>query len=302
MAGGRVRAAIDQVHRLIGRRDGVALSDAQLLADFVTDRDEKGFEVLVWRHGAMVLSLCRRVLGDVHDAEDAFQATFLVFARKAASIGRGESVGGWLYKVAYRVALRARATTARRRGQEEPIDDLPGLTPDDDLIWRDLRPVLDEEIDRLPVKYRVPFVLCYLEGRTNEEAAEEIGCPKGTILSRLSRGREQLRSRLARRGLTLSVGCLVTALSENAANGFDSRSRDSILCWKGVSRPRVRPSRHIAPRSSPHHVFDQTQDLCSRFGGPGCAGHRRWPDRPAGAGRAACKRASRDPGGRTTAR
>jgi RNA polymerase sigma factor (sigma-70 family) len=217
MAGGRVRAAIDQVHRLIGRRDGVALSDAQLLADFVTDRDEKGFEVLVWRHGAMVLSLCRRVLGDVHDAEDAFQATFLVFARKAASIGRGESVGGWLYKVAYRVALRARATTARRRGQEEPIDDLPGLTPDDEVVWRDLRPVLDEEIDRLPVKYRVPFVLCYLEGRTNEEAAEEIGCPKGTILSRLSRGREQLRSRLARRGLALSVGCLVTALSENAA-------------------------------------------------------------------------------------
>ncbi len=143
--------------------------------------------------------------------------TFLVLARKAGSIGKRESVGSWLYKVAYRVALRLRARTAKRSAREEPIDELSAPEATDKVLWRDLRPVLDEEIDRLPEKYRVPFVLCYLEGQTNEEAARQLGCPKGTILSRLARGRERLRSRLARRGLALSVGGLATVLAQNAS-------------------------------------------------------------------------------------
>src|SRR5262249_30747917 len=157
----------------------------------------------------------------------AFQATFLVFARKAGSIGKREAVGSWLYKVAYRVALRLRAKTARwpapppcpapAQQFANALDELPAAKAADDVLWHDLRPVLDEEIDRLPEKFRVPFVLCYLEGHTNEEAAEQLGCPKGTILSRLARGRERLRSRLVRRGVTLSIAGLAAALTQHAA-------------------------------------------------------------------------------------
>jgi RNA polymerase sigma factor (sigma-70 family) len=217
MANGQIRADLGQLCRIIGRRSGCTLTDAQLLENFVAQRDEASFEVLVWRHGTMVFNLCRRVLHDAHDAEDAFQAAFLVFARKAGSIGRGESVGSWLYKVAYRIALRLRSRTAKRSGFQEPADDLPAPESADEVDWRDLRPILDEEIDRLPEKYRTPFVLCYLEGHTNEEAAEQLGCPKGTILSRLARGRERLRGRLARRGLALSAAWLTTSLFSNAS-------------------------------------------------------------------------------------
>jgi RNA polymerase sigma factor (sigma-70 family) len=208
---------IGQVRRLLHRRSGCTLTDVQLLDDFVARRDEASFDVLVWRHGAMVLSLCQRVLHDTHEAEDAFQATFLVLARKAGSIGKRESAGSWLYKVALRIALRVRARALKRTALAEPLDELPGRDDPEDPVWRDLRPVLDEEIDRLPEKYRAPFVLCYLEGHTNEEAAEKIGCPMGTILSRLARGRERLRSRLAGRGLTLSAAGLSAVLSQNAA-------------------------------------------------------------------------------------
>jgi RNA polymerase sigma factor (sigma-70 family) len=182
MANGQLRVVISHLRRLVGGKGGCTLTDAQLLEAFVRRRDEASFEVLVWRHGAMVLSLCQRILRDAHEAEDAFQATFLVFARKAGTIGKRDAVGSWLYKVAYRVALRVRAKAAKGGAGEELADDLPAREAGDDVVWRDLRPVLDEEIDRLPEKYRVPFVLCYLQGHTNEEAAEQIGCPKGTIL------------------------------------------------------------------------------------------------------------------------
>src|SRR4051812_37360866 len=176
-------AILDPLRRLISRQTGSSLTDAQLLDNFVTRRDEASFEVLVWRHGAMVLAVCKRVLRDRHEAEDAFQATFLVFARKAASIGRGEVVAAWLYKVAYRAALRMRASSAKQPTPGEVADTIPAPEPADDADWRDLKPVLDDEIARLPEKYRAPFVLCYLEGRTNEEAAAQLGCPKGTVLS-----------------------------------------------------------------------------------------------------------------------
>ncbi|VTR93718.1 sigma-70 family rna polymerase sigma factor : RNA polymerase sigma factor, sigma-70 family OS=Singulisphaera acidiphila (strain ATCC BAA-1392 / DSM 18658 / VKM B-2454 / MOB10) GN=Sinac_6419 PE=4 SV=1: Sigma70_r2: Sigma70_r4_2 [Gemmata massiliana] len=210
-------AILDPLRRLISRQTGNALTDAQLLENFVSRREEASFEVLVWRHGAMVLALAQRVLRDSHAAEDAFQATFLVFARKAKSIGRGEAVACWLYKVAYRIAVRLRARAVERQLGTEPADEFPAPEVPTDAEWRDLRPVLDDEIARLPEKYRAPFVLCYLEGRTNEEAATQLGCPKGTVLSRLSRGRERLRERLSRRGIALTASALAVSISRNAA-------------------------------------------------------------------------------------
>jgi RNA polymerase sigma factor (sigma-70 family) len=183
------------------------LTDAQLLERFLKKHDEAAFELLVWRHGPMVLRVCRRILRDAHGAEDAFQATFLTLACKAGSIGKQEAVSSWLYKVAYRVALRAQAGAAKRATHERPmVDCLParGVEPADEAAWRELGPLLDAEVRRLPEKYRAAFVLCYLEGKTNEEAAKELGCPKGTVLSRLSRARERLRKRLNQRGLAMS--------------------------------------------------------------------------------------------------
>ncbi len=199
------------------------MTDAQLLENFVIRRDEAAFEVLVWRHGTMVLSLCQRVLHDTHEAEDAFQAAFLVFARKAGSIGKQRSgrqlalQGGIPGRPPDPQQAAKQSAPTALSPEERGIDDVPAPEAADEVLWRDLRPVLDEEIDRLPEKYRAPFVLCHLQGHTNEEAAELLGCPKGTILSRLSRGREQLRHRLTRRGLALSAGGLVLALSQNAA-------------------------------------------------------------------------------------
>jgi RNA polymerase sigma factor (sigma-70 family) len=188
-------------------RSGCArgLSDQQLLDRFVTDRDEASFEVLVWRHGPTVLNVCRRMLRHEHDAEDAFQATFLILARKARSIGKRQAVGSWLHRVAYRVALRARSQGMARVGRETPMVTEPADASSLDPAWRDLRPVLDDEIDHLPAKYRAAFVLCYLAGKTNEQAARELGCPKGTVLSRLAWARQHLRKRLTQRGIGLSA-------------------------------------------------------------------------------------------------
>ncbi|HEY1859707.1 MAG TPA: sigma-70 family RNA polymerase sigma factor [Gemmataceae bacterium] len=183
------------------------LTDAQLLDRFLTKHDEAAFELLVWRHGPMVLRVCRRILRDVHGAEDAFQATFLTLACKAGSIGKQEAVSSWLYKVAYRIALRAQAGATKRATHERPMVEClaaNGTEPGDEAAWHELGPLLDAEVRRLPEKYRAAFVLCYLEGKTNEEAAQELGCPKGTILSRLSRARDRLRKRLNQRGLALS--------------------------------------------------------------------------------------------------
>jgi RNA polymerase sigma factor (sigma-70 family) len=202
--------------RRLARPVGAGLSDGQLLERFVASGDEAAFELLVWRHAPMVLSVCRRLLGSIPDAEDAFQATFLVFVRKAHTIRRSEGVAAWLYRVAYRVALRARAGAAKRARHEKPAVNLDTVADDAEAAWSDLRPVLDEEISRLPERYRVPVVLCYLEGRSNQEAAEHLGCAEGTVASRLSRARERLRARLTRRGLALSAVALTAALAREA--------------------------------------------------------------------------------------
>src|SRR5262249_11903944 len=150
---------------------GSAPSDAQLLERFVTWRDQAAFELLVWRHGPMVLGVCRRLLPNLADAEDAFQATFLVLVRKAASVIRREAVGGWLYRVAHRVALRARSVLARQAVREQPGVDRLAAPACAVPAWDALRRVLDEEIDRLPSRQRTAFVLCCLEGKTSAEAA-----------------------------------------------------------------------------------------------------------------------------------
>ncbi len=195
---GRLDSLVRRLRRTVASPADAA-SDASLLERFVASRDEAAFEVLLWRHGPMVLGVCRRMLRCAQDAEDAFQAAFLLLARKAASIRRREAVAGWLYRTACRVALRAREA-ARRHPAAMPLSAEP-TAPDaePDLVWRDLRPVLDEEVRRLPDKYRLPIILCYFRGRTHAEAARELGCPRGTVGVRLQRARELLRGRLTRR-------------------------------------------------------------------------------------------------------
>jgi RNA polymerase sigma factor (sigma-70 family) len=190
-------------------------TDQQLVARFVARRDEAAFAALVKRHGPMVLAACRRVLCDVHEAEDACQATFLVLARKAGSLRRPELLANWLYGVAFRAARKAQRQAAQYRAHAATRGSaMLAIDSTAEVVWQDLRPVLDGELQRLPGKYRTAVVLCYLEGLSAEEVAQRLGCPRGTILSRLARGRERLRSRLTRRGLALSAGLLAVLLAQ----------------------------------------------------------------------------------------
>jgi RNA polymerase sigma factor (sigma-70 family) len=194
-----------------------ALTDSQLLERFVRTRDEAAFETLLWRHGPMVLGLCQRILRRSHDAEDAFQATFIVLFKKAGSIDKHDALGSWLYKCAYRIALKAKAQESDRRQREALTPPGERWERDADLVWRDLRPVLDAELNHLPEKYRSPLVLCYLEGKTQEQAARELQWPAGTVAGRLARGKELLRSRLTRRGLTLMLAGFAGTLAHAQA-------------------------------------------------------------------------------------
>jgi RNA polymerase sigma factor (sigma-70 family) len=189
-------AIVGRLVRGLPRTDGTA--DAALLARFVGWRDEAAFELLVYRHGPMVRGLCRRVLRHEQDAEDAFQATFLALAKKAATVS-GQSLAGWLYRVAFHAALKAKARSARR---ETTLPEMTSASAGaaDNLHDRELRAVLDEEVLRLPERFRLPVVLCYLQGRSNSEAAASLGIPKGTVDSRLATARQRLRVRLVRRG------------------------------------------------------------------------------------------------------
>jgi RNA polymerase sigma factor (sigma-70 family) len=192
------------------------MTDGQLLEAFVSRRDADAFEALVRRHGPMVLGVCRRVLRDPHDAEDAFQATFLVLARKAASVSPREAVGNWLYGVAQTTAVRARAANARRRMRERQVADMPEPEAVPEDFADDLQRVLDEELARLPDKHRLPVVLCDLEGRTRKEVARQLKIPEGTLSSRLTTARRMLARRLTRRGLAVSGGAVAVAVSREA--------------------------------------------------------------------------------------
>lgn len=214
--------------------DVEAVTDGELLARFLNRRPseaEAAFEVLVRRHGPMVLGVCRHVLNEPQDAEDAFQVTFLLLVRKAGKIRNGEVLGHWLYEVAYRTSVRVKANAARRNARERQGAAMLATGHDHDVAWNELRPVLHEEIGRLPEKYRKPVILCYLEGKTNEEVADLLDWPVGTVKGRLSRARDLLRSRLTRRGLALSAGLLASLFAQNAvlAEVVPSRLVDSTV-------------------------------------------------------------------------
>jgi RNA polymerase sigma factor (sigma-70 family) len=222
MANRQLSMFLRRLRRVVLLSSAGGPSDSELLQRFIQGRDEEAFELLVWRHGAMVLNVCRRVLRREHDAEDAFQATFLTLVRKAGAIGKREAVGSWLYKVAYRIALRARGAASSRPLPEGPLPDPSSTEPIDDLLWREFGAAMDEEIHRLPNRYQAAVVLCHLEGQTIESAARTLDCPPGTVGTWLARGRELLRRRLARRGFDVSsvVGAknIVAALSAALVN------------------------------------------------------------------------------------
>jgi RNA polymerase sigma factor (sigma-70 family) len=216
MSTAQVGAALRHLRRLTADRGDEQQPDRQLLQRFAASGNQDAFAALLRRHGPMVLGVCRSVLHDLHDAEDAFQAAFLVLAQKAGSV-RQESVGGYLYRVAYHLAVRARAATARRRARERHAAPPPPADPLLDLSLREVRALLYEELGRLPEQYRAPLVLCYLEERTLDEAARLLGWTRGAVKGRLERGRERLRARLVRRGLALSAGLLAAGLARNPA-------------------------------------------------------------------------------------
>jgi RNA polymerase sigma factor (sigma-70 family) len=216
MADGKLGSVLHYIRRWAAGPGGTGPTDGQLLDRFVAHRDEEAFGVLLERHGRLVFNVCRRILHDSHNAEDAFQATFLVLAQKANSIRRLDSVASWLYGVAYRISVRAKARAQKRSDQERQAVGMEPASPESEAAWRELRPLLDAELDQLPEKYRAPLVLCYFEGLSNEEAAEQLQWPSGTVKGRLARARDLLRERLARRGLTLSAAALTALLGEQA--------------------------------------------------------------------------------------
>jgi RNA polymerase sigma factor (sigma-70 family) len=218
MATKSLGALIGHLHRAALLPDRAGRTDSQLLEYFVSRRDEAAFEALVRRHGPMVFAVCRRVIGNLHDAEDAFQASFLVLARKAASVSPREAVGNWLYGVAYRTARRARAVSARQRAREKQVKDMPHPSTEPADPLQELGPLLDQELSRLPDKYRLPLVLCELEGRPRKEVARQLKLPEGTLSSRLATGRKMLASRLARHGLASSGAMLAALLPQGSAS------------------------------------------------------------------------------------
>ncbi len=213
MANRPLQGVFRRIRELLAKPTPTGVSDAELLERFVAWRDEAAFELLVRRYEKIVFGVCLRVLHDVHDAEDAFQAAFLVLARKAGAISRRESLAGWLTRVSFRIALRASKKRSPRFAMQSldstDASDSGLQTPNTELSTG-LRGVLDEELDRLPARFRAPVVLCYFDGKTHEEAARQLGWPKGTVASRLARARERLRNRLVRRGVTLSAAALAT--------------------------------------------------------------------------------------------
>jgi RNA polymerase sigma factor (sigma-70 family) len=211
-----IDAELARFRATVVQHEAAALPDDQLLELCLAGRDEAAFSALVRRHGPMVFAVCRRVLAHHQDAEDAFQATFLVFLRKVSCIRPRSNVANWLYGVAYRAALKAQAAALRRSAREKQVSRLPEPVTVEDGLWSDVLPLLDQELHGLPEKYRLPIVLCDLQGKTRKEAARQLGWPEGTVAGRLYEGRALLAKRLARHGLPVSGGVLAALLAQHA--------------------------------------------------------------------------------------
>ena len=216
MAASHLNKIVQHIRQVVLGDDG-GMTDGQLLESFLATRDEAAFDVLLQRHGRMVLGVCERILHNPHDVDDAFQATFLVLVRKAAALLSRQTVGDWLYGVAYNTALKARAAAGKRQVMERRAGEMSKQGPPADDIWGEVKPLLDRELNRLPDKYRRPIVLCDLEGKTRKAAAEQLGWPEGTVSGRLARARVLLAERLTRQGVVVSGGLLALLLCRNAA-------------------------------------------------------------------------------------
>jgi RNA polymerase sigma factor (sigma-70 family) len=235
MAGRPFQRVVSFLHRVAGAPDAGVLSDGQLLERYATAADGPALEALIHRHAGLVWGVCRRLLRTEQDAEDAFQAAFLVLVRKAGSLERRPSLAGWLYGVAYRVAqniLKARAVAIRRGAPEVEVADMPQKDVPDESDRHEVQELLDAELHRLPEKYRAPLLLCFMEGKTNEQAAEELGWPTGTVKSRLQRGRGLLHGRLTRRGVALGTALTAPlALPSPVPAALVSRTLQTAVCY-----------------------------------------------------------------------
>ncbi|MHC5539532.1 RNA polymerase sigma factor [Singulisphaera rosea] len=269
MTGERETTSLKDIRTLFSVGMSAELTDGQLLERLVTRRGEEAgfaFAAVIERHGPMVLRTCLSVARHDHDAQDAFQAIFFILARRARSLWVRDPLGPWLHRVAFRVAVRARVAKVRRQEAEIRMavmlsEDIAERTP------LDLRPVLHEEVERWPHHYRLPIVLCDLEGRTYEEAARCLRCPVGTIKSRLTRAREKPRTRLVRRGLAPTAGSLGLiganeAISATIPSALIVSTRHVALRFlvaPGAARRSVSPSVAIHGKNEREHVPDQCQ-------------------------------------------
>jgi RNA polymerase sigma factor (sigma-70 family) len=216
MLAGPLQGVIRHLRNVARPHEGAQVGDAELLGRFITHRDQEAFELLVRRHGPMVFGVCKRILGNETDAEDAFQATFLVLVRKAIAIIPRTQVGNWLHGVAHKTALKAKAMVSRRRVKEREAGAARGQNATDDK-WESLLTILDGELNALPERYRAPIVLCDLEGLSYREAAARLRCPQGTLSGRLTRARALLARRLARHGNPVTSAALAAILARNAS-------------------------------------------------------------------------------------
>ena len=227
-------------------------TDGDLLREFAATRADGPFTVIFERHAGLVLGVCKRILGDVHEAEDCLQATFHILARRAGSLRWRDSLAPWLYTVAQRVALGARARRLARQNLERRLAQMPASEKIDAAAWQDLTSALDEELGRLPEKYRAPLILSYLESKSRSRVAQELRWPEGTVARRLERGRELLRARLVKRGITLSAAALPRPCRKN------SPPRPCPRRWPSTRSKRQRLSLPGKPRrgdSSRHRHF-----------------------------------------------
>jgi RNA polymerase sigma factor (sigma-70 family) len=213
-----VTKVVEHLRKTMLRQDEASLSDSQLLDLYLEERDDAAFAALVRRHGPMVWGVCQRIIGHTNDAEDAFQAAFLILVRKAAAIKPREAVGNWLYGVAYHASLKARTAARRVRAKEKQVTSMPEPAQDRRDEREELQKLLDQELNALPDKYRLPVVLCDLEGRPRKEVAAQLKIPEGTLSSRLATAHQMLAKRLARHGLAVSGASLTGLLAQTAAS------------------------------------------------------------------------------------